>query len=229
MTSLELQNITFNTIQTRILNGSGYSQNTEYHRVVGIDNSRGHVLWSYGRGNEPHKPEYYDSDAVEKMTFTLPSTITERVTTYFTKHLVPLPQDTDAYNCHTFAYDTMDRRQPVGICPNDDDAVNADIIPDSDSRLTRRLYLPARTISNEGLGVGVHGIVGILTNHNGILGQFRRRQVLARHSLIGLGAETNLSLQVMAWRGFLGLDTYQNILDEYRKGQPQPKIVNIYR
>lgn len=94
------------------------------------------------------------------------------------------------YNCHRFAYwmEGLDWAQIA-------------FMPDEPKHIAEQ-GLPVRN----NLDLGTHGVLGI-----------REHGVHIYHSLVGLGVDTPQCLHVTNTDGFMGLDVYERVIDNYTR------------
>ena len=141
---------------------------------------------------------YFDKQAVSSELIELDEILSDRLVGFFRRYFVE-PQrtrpfilngtvhsiDTETYNCHLFGYWM------------------------SGMNITSSFYLPdePENISN----------YGRLLDGNAKLGQHAVLSFYGDsiHSVVGLGEDNDSCLQVIATNGHIGIDTYENVVDQH--------------
>ncbi len=105
-------------------------------------------------------------------------------------------------NCHRFSRIMTDTQKPR-------------FASDDESYAVSDIYAKNKVKT---LGLGRLGLVGSETEING-----------ARHSLIGLGEDSDYSIQVMSARSDLGIARYNDVLNLYRGSWPSVRNVDLFK
>lgn len=190
------------TIPSTWINETAGALSVPYRRIVGISQEvlQPNTIWAV---SEPglSKTQFTKQDATaEKIE--LDEVHMRRLISFFNRYFVeqPTAMQEDAanyedYNCHRFGY--WMRGVP---------AASRHTLPDAPDHIVAEGYevkgfLPA----------GKHGVTGSRTDY-ALAGA-------ALHSLVGLGRERDDCLEVIGGGGFMGIDTYDNVLAWYNQDQ----------
>jgi hypothetical protein len=184
----------FTTPSTYISFDYGH-QDEPYRRIVAVQWERV-MQWSHLDPADPATA--YASEAITEEKFEVPAEFGQRTMQFFTRFYAgqrdPKEQARIRVNCHRYGrWMINDRRamKPNGHNPPGE-------------------LIPKLQVVDGPLPVGVRGVIGELDT------KYKVPQAL--HSLIGLGEDIPDCVQVMGQHGFMGLDGYQKLLEEYRRG-----------
>ncbi len=179
---------------------------TPYRRVVGIEHAGGMPAASWSRIDPTRDVSAYKRRDAEREGIEMPTLALRRLVGFFNRYFVEDPRvkpvydkktghqvdvSTEGINCHRFGYwmrgsIVADRHE----------------VPEAPDHIVAEGVVVERSLPS-----GKHGVYGSRSDY------FLSGSAL--HSVVGLGEEQEECLQVLASGGFLGVDSYEHVLDFY--------------
>jgi len=207
-----IDTITARTVPSTYVSAFAKPTEIPYRRVVGLMIPGFGELWSRV---DPTIPESaYSPDEATSEDMALPHDAGQKLGRFFFRFFVEPPRvrgvgsdpedmRTEYTNCHRFGYWMR------GVL-----AAEGFELPDEPNHIVEMGRVGRQ------LRAGVHGVLGLRDDAAGY--------GTAMHSVVGLGEDSDRCMQVLASQGFMGIDTYTNVVDYYQSlpstGERQVKI-----
>lgn len=168
---------------------------TPYRRVVGIQHrsEMPQVDWSVINPFHPDFESDYDASQTSLEVIAMPELTAERLVTFYKRYFSE-PQDPQG-SWYPGAQIEEYNCHRFGYWMRGTRAAQDYYCPMAPDHITEGF-----SVSNP-LPPGRHGVLGTVG--------------AAVHSVVGLGADRDDCLQVLATDGYMGIDTYENIVDQY--------------
>ena len=195
----EVAQVTAYTVPTTWIATFSKQSLNPYRRIVGLEFGEGMPSAFWSRIDEALPETAYDAREATAEIIELPSAKVRRLVQFFNRFFVEPPRFkqgkdpedrmTEATNCHRFGYWMRGVLAAEGFA-----------IPDAPDHIVSEGF-----VVNGNLPMGMHAVLGARNDFYGY--------GAAIHSVVGLGEDRDECLQVTGMGGFLGIDTYENVLD----------------
>jgi|SRR3989344_1676959 len=188
------------TPSTFIIRGIDYGKFLPYERVVGIEH--GSRAWWLDPNKIKGDPSAgYDKAETAVAELEVPNHFALRATSFFARYMARDFEGVESHNCHRFAYWMSDSPQ----------ALMAPAVEEPEDFVFEGIEIESP------LPLGAHGVIGSKS--------FSTRNNPARHSIVGSG-DPSRCLEVVATGGYMALDSYENVLNQY--GCNEPNGMRLY-
>jgi hypothetical protein len=182
----DIEQLSLYTVPSVWINDEHGELDTPYKRVVGLRRAdQREISWSKINPNNDINSAYKSLDSIEEV-FEMPSTIAQLMGSFYLRYFVELTGRIETEVVNCHRFGYwMKRLATVGNM----------LVPNAPDFVTQ-----GPTV-NGSLGIGETGVIGSCGT--------------ALHTVVGLGKQRSECIQVVAYDGYMGIDSYQNVLESY--------------